>query len=122
MKAELLDARKLVAGGWSGPALEPFALARGPGRALNANFGKTPMEPMWLPTSTYQTLNANAEGLEQYSVLVACWAAGADFELLERASGQESFQAWLQEPTRRLEDVLRVFTTAALRSDREKRT
>jgi hypothetical protein len=122
LKAELLMARVLVAGGWSGPELEPFALARGPGRALNPHFGKTEMEPLWLPTSTYWTLNPNAEGLERYSVLVACLAAGADFELLEHGFEQGEFQCWLQEPTRTVNDVLRVITAAALRSEREKRT
>lgn len=125
MKAELLDARKLLElDGWVGPALEPFSTVRGPGMQLNERYGTEGDErPLWLERSTFHTLNPQLEEVVlAYSVRGACLCAGADFGELERVHGDEDFQAWLQVPGRRLKDVLRVFTTAAMRSPREKRT
>lgn len=125
MKAALLAARKLLwQEGWVGPAGEPFSLARGPGVRLNVAYGtEGNIEPLWLPTRWFHTLTPELqEVVLRYSVHGACACAGADFDELARVHSDVDFQAWLQLPGRRLEDVLRVFTTAALRSTREKRT
>jgi hypothetical protein len=123
MRRELVAARDLVAGGWSGPAVEPFCVARGSGVRINGDFASSEMEPLWLHSGSFWTLDPHHEGLELYSVSCACLAAGADFNVLERAfSRVEDFQAWLEQPQRTIDEVLRVFTTALLRSRRENRT
>lgn len=120
---ELRAARRLLEKcGWAGPRLEPFCAARGPGVRMNA-VRQNPMEPLWLDTGWFQTLNPHVEGLERLSVEGALELAGAGpeaFEALERVVG-EDLRLWLKQPSRTAEDVLRVFTTALFRS-REKRT
>lgn len=121
---ELRDARRhLEQVGWAGPKLEPFCAARGPGVRLNA-VRTNLSEPLWLDTGWFQTLNPNVEGLERLSVEGALQLAGDDgagWAALEQAVGTE-LREWLKDPKRTAGDVLRVFTTAVLRSNREKRT
>lgn len=137
MKAQLLSARRLLKGGWVGPAMEP-----------------------WCRTRTGNMCMEDCEGLALFSVHGALLAAGAwpeGWRLLEslvapatldvdqlcadvaagtatperirhlqllckEASKEVDLQAWLMKPERTLDDVLRVFDRAVLRSAREKRT
>lgn len=108
--------------GWVGPAIEPWCLSRGPGVRFNPDSPDHPFQGVWLPTQRYFTLDVQDEGLERYSVRGACIAAGADFDDLAQTFAPDDLQQWLQQPGRRPEDVLRVLTSAVLRSPRESRT
>lgn len=127
MKARLLGARRLLATvGWVGPRHEPFCITREPGLRLNAAFGPgcSESESMLLHANWHHTLDVNSEGLALFSVHGALLASGAypeGWELLERVIGTE-LQAWLKDSKRTSAEVLRLFTTAVLRSAREKRT
>lgn len=121
MRAALRKARRLLERtGWVGPAMEPFCRAHGPGVQLNANYENTSQQVV-LHRDTHQTLDVDLEGLDLLSVQGALQLAGAypeGWAALERIVG-EDLQQWLQEPKRTAGDVLRVFTTAILRSARE---
>lgn len=124
----LARARRLLQEhGWVGPSVEPFCIVRGPGVRMNAGYWEPyNIDPLWLPATTHGTLDPRPyEVVEKFSVFGACLEARADFTELEQSFVQtaefEDLTWWLERPERREEEVLRLFTSAVLRSKREKR-
>lgn len=126
MVFKLKQARAMLSGGWSGPDLEPFCLARAPGVCINPLYGQPlddgtlfPPRPMWLPTKTIWTLDAEHEGVELYSVLGACEVVGLGYDgfvLLEEVCRPPAgLQTWLRASNRLTQHVLEVFTDAIKR-------
>jgi hypothetical protein len=123
----LKRARELIAGGWSGPDLEPLCVARGPGVRLNpARIDRSePFAELWLPTKMFHTVNVEVGTIARFSVQCALYAVGLGDEawlVLERMSGAANgLDDWLRTAGRTTEDVLRVFTLAIQRSKKGER-
>lgn len=100
----------LQLGGELGPALELLGRVVSPGVAAFHDF--------CAGFTVEQLRGIEWDEPETFEALEAQW-----WQLQVRAAGEfMSFTGWLCQATRTAEDVLRVFTTAALRSAREKRT
>lgn len=125
MVVKLKQARAMLAGGWVGPDVEPFCLARAPGLSINPLYGQ-PCEPLWLTRKVIWTLDPQHEGVELYSVICALEAVGlglAAFDLLEEACKPPAgFQTWLRASGRLTQHVLDVFTKAIQRSKKATRS
>lgn len=136
MRAELRAARRLLEQcGWVGPAGEPLCRTAGGSPCSESEEGVAKLSVF----GALQLSGAYPEGWRALEAVVAPaqaeldrFLAGVDLErvdearvrefhrLCRAAAGEPHLQAWLQVPKRTAEDVLRVFTTAVLRSPREK--
>jgi hypothetical protein len=132
VKRELLGAKKLIErNGWSGPEFEPYCL-----RTETDGHGQKTSVRCWEWDEGLESFSvlgaliearAYPEGWHALEAVVApahhSWWNGAPTpaELVvfcKAAVDEVPLEQWLKDPNRTREDVLRVFTTAVLRSGR----